>query len=118
VARIQQDFKTSYRLTLKDGTKITLRTLRILRTLRTLSILRTSRTLRTLRILRILRIPFVSLVFQIPVRLQSNVPLTVYHVDPEPFIVHDYKEVRGKYQSLSAINLTTDSVSTSLMNYV
>jgi hypothetical protein len=56
------------------------------------------------------RIPFGSLVFRKPVRELGSIPLTVYHVDPEPFIVHDYKGGKhvGKYQLLSAIDLRTD----------
>jgi hypothetical protein len=56
------------------------------------------------------RIPIRSLVFRKPIRLQSNVPLTVYHVDPEPFIVEDYRGGKrvGKYQLRSAITLEED----------
>jgi hypothetical protein len=56
------------------------------------------------------RIPTRTLVFRKPVRKQGNVPLTVYHVDPEPFIVEDYRGGKhlGKYQLRSAITLKED----------
>jgi hypothetical protein len=56
------------------------------------------------------RLPLGTLVFRKPIRLQSNVPLTVYQIDPEPFIVEDYVGGNrvGKYQLRSAITLQLD----------
>jgi hypothetical protein len=57
------------------------------------------------------KIPIGSLVFRKPVRELGSAPLTVYHVDPEPFIVEDYSGGKhvGKYQLRSAIALKEDS---------
>jgi hypothetical protein len=57
------------------------------------------------------KIPIGSLVLRKPVRKLGNVPLTVYHVDPEPFIVEDYRGGKhvGKYRLRSAITLKEDT---------
>jgi hypothetical protein len=51
------------------------------------------------------RIPLGTLVLRKPYREQGEVPLTVYNVDPEPFIVTAYEGGRhvGKYQLKSLV---------------
>jgi hypothetical protein len=51
------------------------------------------------------KIPLGSVVLRKPYRKLSNVPLTVYQIDPEPFIVADYEGGRhvGKYQLRSLV---------------
>jgi hypothetical protein len=51
------------------------------------------------------KIPIGTIVLRKPFRKDSSVPLTVYQVDPEPFIVVAYEGGRhvGKYQLKSLI---------------
>jgi hypothetical protein len=51
------------------------------------------------------KIPIGSLVLRKPYRKLSSVPLTVYQIDPEPFVVVDYEGGRhvGKYQLRSLV---------------
>jgi hypothetical protein len=51
------------------------------------------------------RIPLGTIVLRKPFRKQGEVPLTVYNVDPEPFIVVAYEGGRhvGKYQLKSLV---------------
>jgi hypothetical protein len=53
------------------------------------------------------RIPNRTLVLRKPHRELGSIPLTVYQVDPEPFIVEDYKGGKhvGKYQLRSVVTL-------------
>jgi hypothetical protein len=52
-----------------------------------------------------LKIPIGSIVLRKPYRKLSNVPLTVYQIDPEPFVVVAYEGGRhvGKYQLRSFV---------------
>jgi hypothetical protein len=51
------------------------------------------------------KIPIGSIVLRKPYRKLSNVPLTVYQIDPEPFVVIAYEGGRhvGKYQLKSLV---------------
>jgi hypothetical protein len=57
------------------------------------------------------RIPLGTIVLRKPYRKLSNVPLTVYQVDPEPFIVVDYDGGQhvGKYQLKSLVTNDLES---------
>jgi hypothetical protein len=57
------------------------------------------------------RIPLGTVVLRKPYRKLSNIPLTVYQVDPEPFIVIDYEGGRhvGKYQLRSLVTNKLES---------
>jgi hypothetical protein len=57
------------------------------------------------------KIPLGSVVLRKPYRKLSNVPLTVYQVDPEPFIVEVYDGGRhvGKYQLRSLVTNELES---------